>query len=352
MKSKKRRKKKIFILILAFCIVFIVLFIFVLNRLFNSSEGSLIKADTIYPITSKTKVYLAINETYELDAVNYSSIKKSIAIVDDDKVIGVKVGKTLLINNDMCYEIEVSDMINSPTIDNQKPVLSCGLYSEEENDYLDKILESKIENVGYSSRAGALEAARFLTLQFPYTMIYFSENERLPYCDGEGRYYHKGLYLNSYKVEKENITSIMEGPVSWGCPLYSIPDEMDEINAFDCSGFITWCLYNGGYDVGDIGAGPSDDTYDLTDVGEKIDIKELNIDNIKAGDLIGFDGHIGMIIGIDEDNIYVAHMYWEGDLQVSTYKKDDFASSKWEYVMLMDSYYQNDGKLNNYWLTN
>ena len=75
-------------------------------------------------------------------------------------------------------------------------------------------------------------------------------------------------------------------------------------------------MYNAGFDIGDIGAGITDDVIDLTDVGIKKDIKDTNLNDLKVGDLIGFDGHIAMIIGIKNNDVYIAQMYWVGDLQV------------------------------------
>lgn len=60
------------------------------------------------------------------------------------------------------------------------------------------------------SRAGVAEAARFLTLEFPYRIGYFNENGRLanpPKVDCEERYYHKGLYLHSSRFEVGDLLS-------------------------------------------------------------------------------------------------------------------------------------------------
>ena len=91
-----------------------------------------------------------------------------------------------------------------------------------------------------------VEAARFLTLHFPYKIEYFYENGRLGTngIDGEGRYYHKGLYLNSSKYS--TISKSKNGPKVWGCSLYSTPVKRNDNNGLDCSGFVSWALLNGG----------------------------------------------------------------------------------------------------------
>lgn len=85
-----------------------------------------------------------------------------------------------------------------------KGYLPCEEYTLEESKLLDEILAYRINEAGYGTRAGAVAAARFLTLEFPYRIAYYWETGRLnntgkDYVDGEGRYYHKGLYLHESK---------------------------------------------------------------------------------------------------------------------------------------------------------
>lgn len=56
---------------------------------------------------------------------------------------------------------------------------------------------------------------------------------------------------------------------------------------------------------------------------------------------------------VSKENIYVAHQYWENELDVITSKKadlkdflygsDDSWVDNWEYVSLMDNYYKTNG---------
>lgn len=226
---------------------------------------------------------------------------------------------------------------------------------------LDEILAFRIEKVGYGTRAAAVEAARFLTLDFPYRISYYWESGRLNntgkhYVDGEGRYYHKGLYLDESKYE--NIEASLFGPAMWGCKLMSYENDPPNFvpgvkypNGLDCSGFVTWALLNGGFDVGDRGAGESPSKGQLTDLGEfKVLTNEL-IDSgaIKVGDLFNFWGHIAILIGQDEDNYYIAESLnnYNG-LVVKTYSKKKVRNT-FKYVVLMDSVYIDDGNLTDMW---
>ena len=220
----------------------------------------------------------------------------------------------------------------------------------------DKILKNRIDNVGYKTRAGVVEASRFLTLDFPYRINYFYENGRQTTnkVDGEGRYYHVGLYLNSSKYKDLTGSTTLNNKGPWGCSIYSYPAKRNIDNGLDCSGFVSWALLNGGFDVKDVGAGWSNDS-DLTDFGE---VKKVTTDlstsnEIKVGDLLHSEaagGHIGIIVGMDEDYFYVAQALWYDEIGVIITKiKKKELKNTFPHVVLMDKYYINDGKLTNMW---
>lgn len=295
------------------------------------------------------KIYLAVGEKYTLDDIGYISANNTVADVEGDKVIGVKKGNITLSKDCNTYEIEVTDMITAPYISEEKEQLPCHKYTEEENEYLDEVLKSKINNAGYKTRAGAVEAGRFLLLQFPYHMSYFSENGRLPYCDGEGRYYHEGLYLNPYKVEKENITAIINGPAEWGCPIFSNPAQINQLNSLDCSGFVTWCLVNGGFDPGDLGAGISE-AYDYSDIGPRHEITMESLDEVKVGDLFGEEGHIAILLGIKDGKYYIGESNLGIDIRIRISTKQELIDSAfYAWIDMEDFYNHQDGNLTNYW---
>lgn len=328
----------------------------------------------------KTKeIYLALNDTkqieYELEIdSNYEeplmikSKNENIASVDELGVVTAKnLGTTtieLKIKEEIrTIEVTVTDLINKipEKYNKNKYILPCNKYSEEQNDLLDKILKNRVEEAGISTRAGVIAAARFLTLEFPYKIGYFSENGRIDknkytnYVDGEGRYYHEGLYL--HKSRFKNIAKSMYGPNIWGCPIYSYVSEGTRRNGFDCSGYIAWVLLNGGFNPGDIGAGISNVLTDMTDLGEKKNLTSSikNMD-LKAGDLLSgpnpTGGHIAMIIGLKEDKIYVTECLW-GNIGygaiISTYSMDSLKNN-FKWYIDMDDYYKEEGKYTEYWI--
>ena len=357
MSNETKTKKAIFIVLIAIVICGFILY-GLMHKADTPAEPT-VEDDTqlepqpeqepVCEIVEHNKVYLAIDEAYILDSEGYISQDNNIAKVEGNKVIGVGVGNVNLSNDCNSYEIEVTDMITAPYISEDKEQLPCGQYTIEENEYLDEVLASKIRNVGYKTRAGAVEAGRFLLLQFPYHMAYFSENGRLPYCEAEGRYYHEGLYLNTYKIEKEGITEIINGPAEWGCRIFSNPANCYQINSLDCSGFVTWCLVNGGFDPGDLGAGISE-AYDYSDIGPRHEITMESLDEVKVGDLFGEDGHISILIGINDGKYYIAESNLGIDIRVRVSTKQELIDSNFYAWIDMEEFYNHqDGKLTDFW---
>lgn len=323
------------------------------------------------------KIYLIENEQHILKAeiisivdnpeIKFSSEDESIAKVDEQGVVtGLKNGKTNIeikdsYNNKILVEVNVTNLLQKAKIDNKKPFLKCEQYTEEQASLLDEMLAFRIKKAGKNTRAGVVEAARFLALEFPYRIGYFLENGRLNnydkihYVDGEGRYYKEGLYLSKSKFK--DIKASFSGPAIWGCPMTEYLDDRvgPRDNGLDCSGFVTWAMKNGGFDPGDIGAGgySKGAAKDLTWIGEfKPITKELLTNKkIKAGDLASVPGHIAMIVGIDDNHVYVAEEYFHSKgLTVLTFTYDEFVYNDYfTHVVLMDSEYKEDGNYNPMW---
>ena len=345
------------------------------NEIIEVSETS--KLGKVINIeTNKNKVYLPINGIYHptltIDTIGYIgenvkwiSNNPDVVSVDNDGTIkalkkGNSIIKATLKDKDVSIEVISTNLITlKPNkFNNNKKYLTCGNYTKEDNDLLDEILKDRLNDVGFKTRASTVEAARFITLEFPYKIRYFSENGRLTYAskiDGEGRYYHEGLYLHSSRFK--SLAKSNQGPKTWGCKMYSKPSHGIRRNGFDCSGFISWVLLNGGFDVGDLGAGVSAGVKDLTDVGKKTRFTSSLIKNgkVKVGDLLSSKGpsggHIAIIVGEDDNNYYVAESLWYepyiGVVIVGYSKKTIY--NRYYWIMLMDSVYKEDGKLTKMW---
>ncbi|MBE6140150.1 MAG: hypothetical protein E7172_01255 [Firmicutes bacterium] len=327
-------------------------------------------------IPKKEKYYLAKNVTAKIEydvielgtnEINVSIKNKEIATLENNKFTSEKAGTTIIVleSEEIKEEIQltVTDLIDKmpKNYNYDRSYLTCNKFSESQAKLLDEILIDRVETAGESTRAGVVAAARFLTLEFPYRISYFSENGRMANysggykVDGEGRYYHKGLYLTQSKTE--DIKYVGEGPNPWGCMIYSRPAKGQRRNGLDCSGFTTWVVYNGGIDIEDLGAYGGSKAYkNLNDVGEerKLTQKLALSGEIKAGDLLGevtiSEGHSAIIIGIDKNYYYVAESLWIAPLgvNVNKYKKEEI-HKYFETVNLMDSVYKEDGNYTAMW---
>ncbi len=320
---------------------------------------------------SKNKIYLPIEGNYKIDlkidsigyindSIEYYSEDENIANVKDGIITAINTGSTKIhvkiSKFDEIIEVIVTNLITErpKEFDYKKAYLPCNKYSESDNDLIDEILKERINDVGYKTRAATVEATRFLTLDFPYRINYFYENGRQTTnnVDGEGRYYHVGFYLHSSRFK--NITGKQYGPKTWGCSMYDRPAKRKIVNGLDCSGFVSWALLNAGFDVKDAGAGWSD-KLDLTDYGtvKKVTTSLSTSNTIRVGDLLHSEkagGHIGIIVGIDNNYYYIAQALWYNQIGVIiTKRKKSQLSSEFPHVVLMDKYYNNDGNLTNMW---
>lgn len=331
-------------------------------------------------VTGATK-YLAVDDTLKLNAstvsignpdtsIVWNSSDEEIATVNDGVVTPKKTGTVTISaatknNKKVEKEIIITDLIHKKVRNEKRDKLPCKAFTEEEAHILDDILASRVEEAGPGTRAAALATVRFLTLEFPYKVSYFYENGRLNdhgvrnHVDGEGRYFHKGLYLSEDKMN--DITATHSGPAIWGCPLTnwesagSFRKGVKYPNGLDCSGFISWALLNAEIrDTKDSGAGFDPDAKDAySDYGERLPLnyKTVYESGVRPGDLIGIDGHIAMIAGMDDENYYIAESLGRTfGPAMSVYTKEQLLKTNdFHYIIKMDAWYTEDGDYTNMW---
>ena len=309
-------------------------------------------------------------------SITWSSSDDSIAAVTPEGVVTAsgKAGTAIIsatASDGTHTDVSVycTDYLTLPVVNNYKAKLNPSItFTEEEAEMLDNALYSRVQDAGgYGTRGGVVAAARFLATEFAYRVPYFYENGRLSVdgshhlCDGEGRYYHRGLYLtDSKKTDVIDPQYIRYGPAHWGEMLVNWEDAPENgfaygskyPNGLDCSGFVTWCLVNGGLDPGDVGAGDyvfRDD--ELCDLGtrEYITRDLMSSGRVKAGDLIGKDGHIAIIIAINDKYVYIAESLYSGVVvAVKTPLGSLQTAFLYDYIMLMDDEYAKYNGQGNY----
>ena len=340
----------------------------------------------LYPVGEEIKLdytYICLGN----GNIEISSDNEKVVTVEKDtlRTVSPGVANITVSSNDMSdsFVIEVTDLYTKPDSNSEaKPYLNKLLITDpEQARKLDEVLKIKIDEAGFGTRAGVVAAARFLALEFPYKLTYFSEAGRMDpespkHSDGEGRYYHYGLFLSEDKFD--DLGPSIFGRAAWGqffredtsddhslddFYLYDgfVPSDIGSQlylskrpNGLDCSGHVSWCYYNGGFDFGDLGAG-GPGSHGMSELGEFAWITDelLQSDRIKCGDLVGFAGHIGVVIGIEDDYIWITDNLVNG-LKVKRYERtkesfDELGHNSWQYFMLMDDEYKVDGNYTAMW---
>jgi len=326
------------------------------------------KVDTFYlAIGESEKLNYDIESSKDDYKLTLSSENEDIVSISDGKIVGINLGTSVVtLKSESGKKAEVSvtvtDLIRKPELDDKKKFLPCHAYTEEEAHITDEALRTRVLNKGEGTRAALIETIRFMTLSFKYKVSYFYENGRMHEsgvrkADGEGRYYHKGLYLSEDKFKDIKVSH--KGPAIWGCPLTNLQDHnrykpgAKMPNGLDCSGFVTWSLYNSGLDVGDIGAGINDRHKDMSDVGEmhSLTYEYANSGDYKVGDVIARWGHTALIAGKDSEYLYIAESLLKGvRIEKVSYKNPNSSLYKYyAYINKMDKEYSKNDDYTDMW---
>lgn len=326
------------------------------------------KVDTFYlAIGESEKLNYDIESSKDDYKLTLSSENEDIVSISDGKIVGINLGTSVVtLKSESGKKVEVSvtvtDLIRKPELDDKKKFLPCHAYTEEEAHIIDEALRTRVLNKGEGTRAALIETIRFMTLSFKYKVSYFYENGRMHEsgvrkADGEGRYYHKGLYLSEDKFKDIKVSH--KGPAIWGCPLTNLQDHnrykpgAKMPNGLDCSGFVTWSLYNSGLDVGDIGAGINDRHKDMSDVGEmhSLTYEYANSGDYKVGDVIARWGHTALIAGKDSEYLYIAESLLKGvRIEKVSYKNPNSSLYKYyAYINKMDKEYSKNDDYTDMW---
>lgn len=213
--------------------------------------------------------------------------------------------------------------------DNKKEFMKCGTYSASDKTRLDAMLKKAVEEAGYGTRAGTVEAYRFLVGALDYKVPYLGPkavNSAL------GRYQKIGLNIGTSD--------------SWGCSVSGWTQGMD------CTNSVSWAEYQNGINVGTYSTG---NTYPSADVLDKIQVGDFMYTYSSTTKNESGFSHIGIVIGIDDKNIYVGEST-TGNVNaiiVSTWPKSGFSqnnarSHKFGYTHLTK--YPSEGNVTKMWV--
>ena len=137
-----------------------------------------------------------------------------------------------------------------------------------------ELIASNVEDSGYGTRAGVVASAVTLIAELGNNY-----NVKIPYFWGGGH------------------GTISEGAeANWGsgrCYTYANGHAYTSCG-LDCSGFVTWAIYNGGYNISPLTTG----SFQNLPGAERVELKDSAV--LEPGDLLESSSHIALVIAVEE----------------------------------------------------
>lgn len=185
---------------------------------------------------------------------------------------------------------------------------------------MNAFIKESVESVGKGTRAGVVAAA---VSQINY--LYDNFNVNIPYYWG-GAYIGYGVY--------DSLGAITSGSTSTGGKTYIR-------KGFDCSGFVSWAIKNGGYKFGRFVTGGFHNAFS----GDSCDITDQNCIG-QPGDLINSKTcHVQMIVAVDEASGKYMIAESTGSMGVVMHEwnmhSQNCGRSNETRILHMDSFYDN-----------
>lgn len=239
-----------------------------------------------------------IREYIEFQGKNHDNCFGEISS-DIENTLNNIIEKMVNLSNDMMVTVNTFTQaelamikgmnINSKGLDDALKWKHSNTYQESltgyDYEYYQKLLTKSL-SIASGERAKSTMAAIFLATSFPH-MNYFWGGGHDKISDG----------LDPTWGQMKKVTAA--GSDTTGT---------EQPNSLDCSGYISWALKNGGYDISKPMV-----TDELEKIGEKISITDASKNNIQVGDLAYMDGHVGMIIKKEGSEITVSHCSGSGN---------------------------------------
>ena len=196
-----------------------------------------------------------------------------------------------------------------------KPFYTCNAFTAQDKLKYDAMLKEAVNQAGYGTRAGVVEAWRFLMGGTGYRLAY----------DGHHSTYNKvGLNIGS--------------STAWGCRVDGY------IRGMDCTGIFWWPMYQNG--VKSVSPCSSKNVYPLGEVLDKIKVGDVLVTPDASKKELGcYYAHATIIIGIDENNIYA------GSNGVIVIPKNNIPTKGSNTHVRLVTYPNGDGNLTNMWVS-
>ena len=241
-----------------------------------------------------------------------------------DEIIEYYYGKDTQISKQFVSSIAGLEIKNTTNASSLNTKLSDFLNSKGSNiESMNQFIHDSVVEKGAGTREGVVTAAVSLI-----NYLYDNYNTKLPYYWG-GAYQYIGI------------------SPSFGSYAPSTPSRSGKTyyyTSFDCSGFVSWAIKNGGYNI----ARTTSYEFDAAYSGDSCNIENTSCVG-QPGDLINApNDHVEMIVAVNTDaNIYyIAHSGSEGVVVKERPMHTRNSSGKTTKILHMDSYYNNQINVN------
>lgn len=200
-----------------------------------------------------------------------------------------------------------------------------GEFLEENGSSLEELntfISESVEDAGYGSREGVVVAAVSMI-----NFLYDNFNIKLPYWWG-GQY--NGYGLPSYMGRYQLSTASRGGNV-------------DTHRSFDCSGFVSWAILNGGYNFSRLTTKGFHGAFS----GDSCNVTSSSCIG-QPGDLINASGsHVELIVAVDEaaGNYIIAHSGGASGVTVTTVGIHSKIGNSETRILLMDNFYEDENNV-------
>lgn len=293
----------------------------------------------------ETEIYNGITECHEFASLDYIKLLEEKNLKEEaEKFLSETEKKVLAFNEKTKLKLTLMRM-NASNKEalvigdsaNKGDMIKCNSGSN-----YNTALYNNVRTAGYKTRNGVVAAGLYLSSHIGVHIPYF----------WTGGHYH------SYSGYQDKGDNLMGVPNKWGCQVkmaFKGSGAQKEGNLYpfglDCSGFVAWAIFNGGYYTGDQKQEIFINTKSIPSSIGGVSVSSVSVSGskgkIKPGDIAWKKGHVGLVVEVTDSGFTVAEAksYKKG-LIVTNHK---YGSSNFTKIILMDNFYNNYKKSSNLW---
>lgn len=290
----------------------------------------------------ESKTYNGFTECHEFASLDYIKILESMKLEEEEAKYLSKKEQKLAEYDKLKLTLKRINYSNKNSLKvgdsaNKGDMIKCNSGSTYNTS-----LYNNVRTAGYKTRNGVVAAGLYLSSHIGVHIPYF----------WTGGHYH------SYSGYQDKGNNLMGVPNKWGCMVKMAfggtgAQKDGSLYPFgvDCSGFVAWAIFNGGYYTGDQSQEIFINTKSTPSSIGGVSVSNVSVGSskgkIKPGDIAWKKGHVGLVVEVSDSGFTVAEAksYKKG-LIVTNHK---YSSSSFTKIILMDNFYSNYKKSSSLW---